>query len=275
MDQQSARFGGIGRLYGTQGAERLRSAHMCVVGMGGVGSWVVEALARSGIGEITLVDMDDVCITNVNRQLHALTGTFGKPKVEAMAERVKLISPECNVHALQSFFLKSTAEEILSRGFDGVVDAIDQLEMKALLIASCRQRNIPIVTTGGAGGRRDPSQLQVTDLAFSTHDGLLQSLRKTLRAEHGFPRDKEPFGVECVFSREPVVYPQQDGTVCATRGTATNLRLDCRSGYGTASFVTGAFGFVAASRMVELLISRNPARGAIPATEQSPETKGI
>jgi tRNA A37 threonylcarbamoyladenosine dehydratase len=270
MDQHVARFGGIGRLYGEAAAGRLRSARVCVIGVGGVGSWAVEALARSGLGSLTLVDMDDVCITNVNRQLHAVDGSFGKPKVEVMRARVQSINPECRVEAVQSFFLKSTAEEILSRSFDAVVDAIDQVEMKALLIALCCRKGIPVVTTGGAGGRRDPAQVQVVDLARSSHDGLLQAVRKTLRAEHGFPRGDELFGVDCVLSREPVVYPQTDGSVCDTRPPGSRLRLDCRSGYGTAAFVTGTFGFVAASRVIELLT-----RGSGPRLEESevlPET---
>lgn len=253
MTQHEARFGGIGRLFGNDGAQRLREAHVCIVGIGGVGSWAVEALARSGVGKMTLVDLDDVCISNVNRQLHALTGTFGKPKVDVMAERVRLINPDCEVHARQEFFLQSNAEAILSEGFDCVFDAIDRVSMKALLIALCCRKNIPIVTTGGAGGRRDPSKIEVNDLAFSSNDRLLKYLRKELRSKHGFSEADKSFGVECVFSREPVVYAQNDGTVSCERGDTTDFRIDCSTGFGTASFVTGAFGLVAASRIVHQL----------------------
>jgi len=254
MNQYEARFGGIRRLYGADGQDRLARAHVCVVGIGGVGSWVVEALARTGLGALTLVDLDDVCISNVNRQLHAVTGAFGRPKVEAMAERIRLIQPDCRINAMQSLFTATTAAEILAAKYDGVVDAIDQTAMKALLIARCRALNIPIVTTGGAGGRRDPTALRVADLARTTHDGLLSATRKLLRDEHGFPRDpKVAFGVDCVYSTEAQVYPAADGSVCETREPGANLRLDCRSGYGTASFLTGAFGFAAAARMVKLI----------------------
>ena len=215
MTNHEARFGGILRLYGRNGQERLRQAHVCVVGIGGVGSWAVEALARSGVGELTLVDLDDVCISNVNRQLHAITGEFGKPKVEVMAARVKLINPDCIVHAEQVLFTASTAEKLLAKNYDCVLDAIDQTPMKALLIASCRDRKLPIVTTGGAGGRRDPTAIRVEDLARSTHDGLLSATRKLLREEHGFPRDpKQNFGVVCVFSAESQVFPASSGEVC-------------------------------------------------------------
>jgi len=251
-----ARFGGIGRLFGTAGVERLRQAHVCVVGIGGVGSWSVEALARSGIGSLTLVDLDDVCISNTNRQLHALTGAFGQPKVEVMAERVRAINPDCQVQARQEFFLKSNAEKMLATKFDSVLDAIDQVSMKCLLIALCREKKIPLVTTGGAGGRRDPTQIETADLAHTGGDPLLAEVRKRLRSDFGFPRGKEEFGVACVFSREPMVYAQPDGLVSCERGEITDLRIDCSTGLGTASFVTGAFGFAAASRVVRQLLGK-------------------
>lgn len=255
MTNYTARFGGIKRLFGVDGQARLQAAHICVVGIGGVGSWAVEALARSGVGAITLVDLDEVCISNVNRQLHAVTGEFGKPKVEVMAERVRLIQPDCKIHALHSLFTAKTSAEILAPKYAGVIDAIDQTAMKALLIACCRDLQIPIVTTGGAGGRRDPTALRVADLAQTTHDGLLAATRKILRDEFAFPRDpKKTFGVDCVFSSEPQVFPAADGSVCAERPANASLRLDCRSGYGTATFVTGAFGFAAAAQMVKRIV---------------------
>ena len=251
MTQHEARFGGIVRLFGKAGAERLRQAHVCVIGLGGVGSWAVEALARSGLGQITLVDLDDVCISNVNRQLHALDGTFGQPKVEVMAQRVRAINPECKVHCRQEFFLKSNAEAILSPGFDYVLDCIDSPSKKCLLIALCRQKGTPVLATGGAAGRSDPTAIEIADFAFTSHDRLLEEVRSKLRSRHGFPRRDQPFGVECVFSRETVVYPKKDGSVCSQPDDATDLRLDCNSGLGTASFVTGTFGFVAAARIVQ------------------------
>jgi tRNA A37 threonylcarbamoyladenosine dehydratase len=240
------RFGGIARLYSPEGLERLRRSHVCVVGIGGVGSWAVEALARSGIGELTLIDLDDVCIGNTNRQLHALAGEYGKPKVEVMASRALAINPECRIHPLHCFFLKSNADELLDTQFDFVIDAIDSPARKCGLIAGCRERGIPIITTGASAGRRDPTRIQVADLSVSSHDRLLQEVRKKLRVRHGFRRNEQPFGVECVFSREEMVYP---GCESDAEGKA-DLRLDCETGFGTACFVTGAFGFVAASRVI-------------------------
>jgi tRNA threonylcarbamoyladenosine dehydratase len=252
-DGYAARFGGVGRLFGRSGQERLRRAHVCVVGVGGVGSWAVEALARSGIGALTLVDLDEVCISNVNRQLHALAGRFGQPKVEVLKERMLAINPDCSVHSLQALLTAATADEILATRFDSLVDAIDHAATKCLLIARCRQRGIPIVTAGGAGGRRDPTAVRTADLAFSTHDRLLQQVRRELRRDFDFPRGPKPFGVEAVFSTEPQVFPAGDGTVASERPRAADLRLDCRSGYGTAAFVTGTFGFVAAGGVVRHL----------------------
>ena len=264
MDQFRKRFGGVGRLLGVEALERLRQAHVAVIGLGGVGSWTVEALARSGIGELTLVDLDDVCISNVNRQLHALDGELGKPKVEVMARRVQAISPGCSVHPLHSFFLKSNAEQILQASFAAVVDAIDSPSLKSLLIAMCCRRNVPVVTTGGAGGRRDPTAIEVTDLAFSSHDRLLQEVRRKLRRDYGFPRGDRPFGVECVLSREEPVFPTKAGAVCTGRAAASDLRLDCNSGFGTASFVTASFGMAAAARIVQRIAVAGTQRDAQP-----------
>ena len=234
---------------GEEGLRRLSAAHVCVVGIGGVGSWTVEALARSGVGRLTLVDMDDVCITNTNRQIHALSASVGRPKVEAMAERVSAFSPGCELEAIGEFFTASTAESILGRGFDFVVDAIDTVKHKCLLILLCRQIGIPLITVGGAGGKVDPTQICVADLTLSTHDGLLRRVRKKLRQDHGFSRQGE-WDLPCVFSTELPRFPTPDGGVCDRPTAEMSLRLDCASGYGTASFVTGAFGFAAASRVV-------------------------
>jgi tRNA A37 threonylcarbamoyladenosine dehydratase len=254
MDPYQRRFSGVARLFGSTGLARLRGAHVCVVGLGGVGSWAVEALARSGIGQMTLIDMDDVCISNVNRQIHAFDGELGKPKVEVLARRVLAINPECRLHPLHSFFLKSNARAILEMRFDGVVDAIDSPALKCLLIASCRERCIPIVVAGGAGGRQDPTAIQVIDLAFSSGDRLLLQVRRKLRRQFGFPRGDRGFGIECVVSRESPVFPTQAGCVSRDRSEAADLRLDCSSGFGTACFVTGTFGLVAASRIIHRIV---------------------
>ena len=254
-----ARFSGVGRLVGVPGLERLRRAHVCVVGLGGVGSWAVEALARSGVGQLTLVDLDEVCVSNINRQLPALTSEVGRTKAGVLAERVHGIHPDCIVHQRIEFFTAATAEAILSTPFDFLLDAIDNVSNKCLLISECVRRGIPLVTTGGAGGRRDPTAIKVADLAFSSHDRLLQKVRRKLRSDHGFPTQPEkPFGVDCVYSPEAPVFPHSDGTVCAAQEAGTDLHLNCESGYGTAAFVTGTFGFTAAGRIVRRLAEQSP-----------------
>lgn len=245
------RFGGISRLYGQDGLRRLLQAHVCVVGIGGVGSWAAEALARSAVGAITLVDLDEVCETNLNRQVHAIEGTVGRAKVEVMADRIRAIQPECRVEARQVFFTPATADNILQPGFDFVIDAIDNVPNKCLLIARCRSLDLPVITTGAAGGRREPGRIQTADLARAIHDPLLAKVRKVLRQEHGFPRERRlKFEVDCVYSPESRFFPQENGSVCPSKDPGTPLRLDCESGFGTASFVTGAFGFALAARAV-------------------------
>ena len=252
MHRFGVRFGGIRRLYSTHGLEQLKSAHVCIIGIGGVGSWAVEALARSGVGTLTLVDMDDICVSNVNRQIHAVDAEIHKPKVESMAARIATINPECVVHARREFFTAGNSSKILATRFDFVLDAIDAVREKALCISLCKTLQIPVITSGGAGGRCDPTRVQLDDLSRATHDRLLQSLRKTLRSDHGFPRGEKKFGIECVFSPETPVFPQADGTVCETRDPGADpLKLDCRNGFGSATFVTGTFGFVAAARIVQ------------------------
>ena len=179
-DDFDLRFGGIARLYGTAALARFRKARVAVIGIGGVGSWTVEALARSGIGHLTLVDLDEICVTNVNRQLHAMDGQIGKQKTEAMAERVRAIHPTCEIEILPTFFGEKNFAEILDRGFDAVVDAIDTVRQKTLLLAECVRRGIPVVTCGAAGGRRDPSRIGVDDLSKSANDALLEFLADKL-----------------------------------------------------------------------------------------------
>jgi tRNA A37 threonylcarbamoyladenosine dehydratase len=246
------RFGGIGRLYGRAGLERLHRAHVAVIGVGGVGSWTVEALARSGIGALSLIDLDDVCITNVNRQLPALDGAIGRPKVEVLADRVQLINPACRMERVAQFFTASTADELLEPHFDFVVDAIDKLSNKCLLIAKSRERGLPVITVGGAGGKRDGTQVRIRDLAHTEQDELLRQVRKKLRRDYAFPRaEREEFGVPSVFSPEKPVFPWADGTCSAQAEPGSSLTLDCASGFGTATAVTGAFGFAIAGEVVQ------------------------
>jgi tRNA threonylcarbamoyladenosine dehydratase len=246
------RFGGIARLTGNEGLERLRAAHVCVIGLGGVGSWTAEALARSGIGALTLIDLDEICVSNINRQVPALSQTIGQSKIQVLAERIRGINPECPVTCIEEFFTAANADRLLENKYKYLVDAIDSLANKCLLIAKCQALQIPVITAGGAGGRRDPTKIKIADLAFASHDRLLSSVRKLLRSDYGFPNDhKSAFGVPSVFSSEAAVFPQSDGTMCTQRGgERSERRINCNSGYGSAVFVTGTFGFVAAAHVV-------------------------
>nr|WP_163501895.1 tRNA cyclic N6-threonylcarbamoyladenosine(37) synthase TcdA [Halomonas socia] len=257
-DDYDLRFGGIRRLYGSHAAAAFRHAHVVVVGVGGVGSWAVEALARTGIGKLTLIDLDDVCVSNVNRQLHALDGTIGRPKVEVLAARCRAIHPGIEVVADAAFVTPSNLAERIPDDADHVLDAIDSVVAKAALIAWCKRRKIPITVTGAAGGQTDPTRIQVADLTRTEHDPLLAKVRARLRRDFGFSRNpKRRFSVECVYSDEQLVYPGADGEVCATKpGSGESTRLDCASGFGAATFVTGAFGFAAAARVMARLAKR-------------------
>lgn len=253
MSDGTERFGGIARLVGAEGLARLRAAHVCIVGIGGVGSWTVEALARSGIGALTLVDLDEVCVTNINRQLHALDGSVGRAKVEVMAERVRLINPECRVAPVAEFFTEANAARLLAPGFDYVVDAIDAVTNKCRLLALCRERKLPVISCGAAGGRLDATAVRVADLSDVTHDRLLAEVRKRLRKEHGFPQLGKKLGVPCVFSPENPVDPETSSCGAEGQGNDPPPRLSCEWGYGSATFVTGTFGFAAAGWVVRKL----------------------
>jgi len=245
------RFGGVARLYGREALEKLARAHVCVIGVGGVGSWMVEALARSGVGHLTLIDMDDVCITNTNRQVPALEGEYGRPKIDVLAERVGRIHPGCEVTRHHAFLTESNAGELIHGGYTFVADAVDRMTPKALIIARARELGIETVTIGGAGGRRDATRVRVGDLGATSGDMLLRLVRKKLRRSHGWPAGKgHTMDVAAVYSSEPQVYPWSNGDVCETAEPGSNLHMDCASGFGAASFVTGAFGFAAAGEIV-------------------------
>lgn len=248
----SHRFGGIERLYGKTETDKIRQAHICVIGIGGVGSWVAEAAARSGIGKITLIDWDDICLTNSNRQIHAMKNTVGKAKVDVMKERISLINPECEVNPIREFFSEDNLEEILKTKFDYVFDAIDNLKAKCLVISECKKRKIPIIVSGGAGGRIDPMAIKTVDLSRSHGDPLLACVRKKLRKDYRFPKNlKRKFRVPCVYSAEVPVYPQEDGCVTNQKPQGTNVKMDCFSGFGTASFIVGVFGFAMSAYAVK------------------------
>lgn len=254
------RFGGVARLLGARALECLHRSHVAVVGIGGVGSWTVEALARSGVGSLTLVDLDDVCVTNTNRQLPALSGTIGRPKVEVLAERVRQINPDCQVRALSEFFTQQSADRLLAGTFGCVVDAIDHLANKCLLIAAARARGFPVVTIGGAGGKRNVDRIERGDLGDAFSDELLRQVRKRLRRDHGFARGetrgKGVFGVRCVWSGEQRVYPRPDGTCALEPKGESSLRMDCATGFGAGVWVTGSFGLAAAQEAVEQVLGQ-------------------
>ncbi len=255
------RFGGIARVFGDEGLARLQRSRVCVIGLGGVGSWTVEALVRSGVGHLTLVDLDEVCVTNTNRQIHALSETVGQSKARVLAERAAAISPRVEVDAIEDFFTESSLEAILGPlgagpRYDVVIDAIDSFKNKCLLIDACRARAMAVVVVGGAGGRIDPTRVRLDDISRSEGDRLLAMLRKRLRQKHGFPRSGR-WGISCVFSNEPQRYPDGDGGICKIKPEAReSARLDCHSGFGAVSFVTGTFGFYAAKAAIDCLLRK-------------------
>lgn len=250
-------FGALSRVFGQQAYEHLSRLRICVVGIGGVGSWAVEALARTGVGHITMIDHDDVSTSNINRQLHALHSTVDRSKVEVMQERIRAINPHCDVAAEDDFLAEKNLETYLTRDFDGVIDAIDNIRFKAAMIAFCKRRKIHIVTTGGAGGRTDPLAVGVADLSRTWNDALAAKVRSRLRADYGYTNNpKRRFGVECVYSSEQPVYPGADGQVTHAKPGVPGVRLDCNQGYGSVSFVTGTFGLVAASRVVNRALAQ-------------------
>ena len=284
------RFGGVSRLYGPHNLSRLQRSHVAIVGVGGVGCWTAESLCRSGVGAITLIDLDELCISNSNRQLHAMVGTVGRRKTAVLAERLRCINPSCVVQELTDFVTPENVDEIVDRihredwnkfgaevselrGQFVIVDAIDNVHDKAALLVACRQRTIPFVTVGGAGGKRDPTRVRIADITGATNDMLLRQVRKLLRREYGFPRESkgsekrlhhkrnaisnmhikagelrsgQPWGVACVYSDEKAL--------SAILDASSNGLLGCDGAFGTACSVTGTFGFVAASAVIDLLL---------------------
>ncbi len=278
------RFGGLRRLYGAAGYERLRTGRFAVVGLGGVGSWAAEALARSGVAELVLIDLDHVAESNVNRQVQALTPTLGQAKAQALAERIALIHPGCRVHTVEEFASEDNWPALLPVAVDGLVDACDQVRAKEALARWSLAARVPAVVVGAAGGKRRPELVQVADLAETTHDPLLAALRQHLRRAGAVPRQaggaKQAIGITCVFSREAVALPERlptgaggDGggedeggaaaNACEAAPAATDGSLNC-AGYGSSVMVTATFGMVAASAAVSQLLAPygpSPARG--------------
>jgi tRNA threonylcarbamoyladenosine dehydratase len=242
------RFGGIARLYGNEALQRFRQARVCVVGIGGVGSWAAEALARSAVGSITLIDLDNVAESNVNRQIQALGDEFGKAKVTAMAERIHDINPQCQVTQIEEFVTPDNLDVMLGGGYDFIIDAIDSARTKAAMIAWCKRRKVKLIVSGGAGGRVDPAQVRMADLSRTIQDPLLARVRTLLRREYGFPKDlKKKFGVDCVFSSEPLQQPKTGSACDVDPGAQHPTGLNC-AGYGSSMTVTATVALVAVAR---------------------------
>lgn len=244
------RFGGLERLYGVAGAARIRTSHVVVVGIGGVGSWAAEALARSGVDRLTLIDLDHIAESNVNRQIHALTTTMGQAKVQAMRERIALIHPECRVTCVEEFVGPSNWPGLLGEPPDAVIDACDQVPAKTALAAWARQQRMGFISVGAAGGKRFAHKVDIDDLADVTHDPLLAKLRYRLRKHHGAPKEGRKIGVPCVFSREAVSPPDAS---CGIDGDGS---LNCH-GYGSVVSVTATFGLCAAGWVFDFLAKQS------------------
>lgn len=247
--QWQRRFGGLQRLYGVAGAARLHAAHVAVVGIGGVGSWAAEALARSGVGRITLIDLDHIAASNINRQIHALTDTLGQAKVQAMQARIAQINPLCQVQCVEEFLDETNTATWLGHAeIDAVIDACDQVRAKAAIASLMVARGKPFITVGAAGGRTQAHKVEVQDLGLLTHDPLLAQLRYRLRRYDGFPQQGKPMRVPCVFSREQVK------TAHASCAAQQESSLNC-AGYGSSVCVTATFGMVAAGWVIEKMVA--------------------
>ena len=243
------RFGALDRLYGVVAARKIRAAHVVVVGIGGVGSWSAEALARSGVGRLTLIDLDHVAESNINRQVHALQTTLGQAKVQAMRERIALIHPGCAVSCIEEFVDADNWRALLPAQADAVIDACDQVPAKTAMAAWAMQNTTIFVAVGAAGGKRLAHQVEIDDLSRCTHDPLLAQVRNRLRKEHAAPREGRKMGVACVFSREPVT------PVDPSCGVESDGSLNCH-GYGSMVSVTATFGQCAAGWVINAIAAR-------------------
>jgi len=268
-DPDTARFSALSRVYGDKVAEQLPQLRICVVGIGGVGSWAAEALARSGVGKLVLIDADDVTIGNTNRQIHAMTDDFGKSKVTVMEQRISQINPHCDVNAIDDMLVENNLQKYIRSDYDYVIDAIDSIRFKAALINFCKRQKIRIITTGGAGGRIDPGAVTTADLSRTWNDPLAAKVRSRLRADFGFSKNpKRRFGIECVYSSEQPVYPDGSGEVSRAKPGVAGVTLDCDTGYGSAVTVTATFGMIAAARALNKSLARRLGKVSLRADKQ-------
>ncbi|WP_039914738.1 tRNA cyclic N6-threonylcarbamoyladenosine(37) synthase TcdA [Cellvibrio mixtus] len=253
------RFGGIARLYGQDSLHALTNAHFAVIGLGGVGTWAAEALARSGVGELTLIEMDEVCVTNTNRQSHALQSAIGKSKNQVISERLRDINPEIIVHTVENFIDDQNIHQLLGKQHHVIIDAIDAAHLKARLVAYCSAVKIRLIMIGSSGGKRDLQRITVDDLARAKNDPMLHKIRQQLYRHFNFARDtNRKFRVDAVYSDEQMVYPKPDGTVCQTKQhLQEGVKLDCTGGFGSSVMVTGTFGFLAAAKAIERYLAKH------------------
>ncbi|KQT36376.1 ThiF family adenylyltransferase [Methylophilus sp. Leaf414] len=255
-EDNERRFSGVRRLYGEQGLQQLQAAHVLVIGLGGVGSWTVEALARNAVGKLTLVDLDNISVSNINRQIHALDESVGKAKVTAMHERIAQINPACDVVEIEDFISAENMAAVLAMRPDIVVDCMDDTKAKIALANYCHQQQLPLIVVGSAGGKLDATRIRLADLAHVHGDRMLAKIRNQLRRDHGFPQASDSkksakFGITAVYSDEPVEKPAE---ACDTQAGLTGLNC---AGYGSSICVTASFGFIAAQHALqELVFSR-------------------
>lgn len=252
------RFSGIARLYGQQAMEALAEAHFVIVGLGGVGSWAAEALARSGIGKITLIEMDETCITNTNRQSHALQSNIGKSKNQIITERLKDINPEIKIESVDDFLDENNMTSLIGKQHHIVIDAIDAAHIKARLVAYCLAVKVRLIVVGSSGGKTDLQQIKVADLGHTENDAMLAKIRTQLYRHHNFSRDaNRKFRVDAVYSTEQMIYPKPDGSVCMSKQfLQEGVKLDCAGGFGSSVMVTGTFGFLAATKAIERYLQK-------------------
>ncbi|MEM7304529.1 MAG: tRNA threonylcarbamoyladenosine dehydratase [Pseudomonadota bacterium] len=251
------RFTGIQKLYGQRGYQRIINSHVCIIGVGGVGSWVAESLARSHVNQLTLIDMDHVAESNINRQIHALTTTLGQSKITAMNDRINQINSECTVHLIDEHLSLDNIAELILDKYSYVVDCVDNFRVKARLISFCRSNKIKLITVGGAGGRVDPSRIQIADLARAEGDALLAKTRKQLRTHYNFPRNlKRRFDVPCVYSTEAQRYPTSNNDISTSKTECTTTGgLNCATGFGSLTAVTATFGMMASAHVLNKIAS--------------------
>jgi len=251
-EQYFQRFSGLSRIYGNQALPHLNNARFCIVGVGGVGSWAAEAAARSGIGNITLIDHDDIELSNTNRQVHTLQTSIGRSKVHTLADRIKAINPECQCHAIDDLVTRANLEQFNFQQFDYVIDAIDHVQQKMSLVHYCRRNKIKLVVTGGAGGLTDPSKIEINDLTRTYNDPLLAMLRSKLRHQLDYSRNpKRRYSIDCVFSTQQAVYQTSNGTISyAKPGAKNQTTLDCETGLGSFVGVTASFGMTAIAHAI-------------------------